>query len=120
MMTKISDIPFSHYQPGKFGYLTKESFAIDIWKTLTLPENLVLMIRATQENKPAIHYLLETIETDFGEYLGSKNYPADDVGVFINNMIKQLMKLMGYEHIACGICPTARYIKSSGLYTNQL
>jgi hypothetical protein len=79
-----------------------------------------LMIQAASENKPAIQYLVKNIENKFDYYLNSKNYPDGEIEILINNMIKQIMISMGYEHIACGFIREAQYIKSSGIYSKSL
>jgi hypothetical protein len=116
----MKDIPilhFSSYKPGRLEYLSVEPFVKELWEHLTNSERIHSMIKATSENKPAIAYLLAEIEERFGLHLSSKKYPEEDVGVLINNIIKHIMEQMGYEHIACGLFPTARYINSSGLYS---
>lgn len=119
-MTNTSTLHFSKYIPGKFEYLMKEPFTQELWNQLTNHVNMQLMIQAASENKPAIQYLLKNIENEFDNYLSSNNYPDGEVEVLINNMIKQIMMSMGYEHIACGFIREARYIKSSGIYSKSL
>jgi hypothetical protein len=116
----MKDIPilqFSSYKPDKLEYLLVEPFAKELWEYLTNKSTINLMIKATSENKPAISYLLADIEERFDFHLGSKKYPEEDVGILVNNIIKHVMEQMGYEHVACGLFPTARYINSSGLYS---
>ncbi|NLE01490.1 MAG: hypothetical protein GX640_16610 [Fibrobacter sp.] len=90
-------------------------FASEIWDFLATEENIALMISSTEEKKAAITKLVEKIEEKFEGPLSSKEYPQDEIGVFINNMIKQIMEHLGYSHIGCGLCP-GKYIRASGLY----
>jgi hypothetical protein len=116
----MKDIPilqFSNYKPGRLEYLLVEPFTKELWNHLTNNDRIHLMIKATSENKPAISYLLAEIEDRFDFHLGSKKYPEEDVGILVNNIIKHIMEQMGYEHVACGLFPTARFINSSGLYS---
>lgn len=109
-------IDFKDYKPGRFEYLTKYPFARSIWDFLTTSDSLDLMVKAVTENKPAIFYLIDKIESDFGTWLISKEFPGDDVCVLVNNMILQLLESRGYEHFSCGLMPFAKFIKSSGVY----
>lgn len=105
-----------NYRPGRFEYLMKESFVRELWTYLTGSGSIRAMIAATKRGEPAILPLAGHIEKQYGEQLTSSMYPEDDVVVLVNNMIKQIMELHGYEHAACGICRTTSIIKSSGIY----
>ena len=118
-MTDIPILQFASYNPGKLSYLLKEPFTKELWEHLTDKNRIHLMIKATNENKPAISYLLNEIEERFSLHLGSKQFPEEDVGILVNNIIKHIMEQMGFGHIACGLIPTARFINSSGLYALQ-
>jgi hypothetical protein len=107
------------YEPGRFQYLWEKDFSSDIWKFLTSESSIQSMINATSQGKAAITDLLYDIEIKFGEQLNSSDYSGDDVAVFINNMIKQIMLHRGYEHIGCGLCSQAKFFNSSGLYKKQ-
>ena len=109
-------IAITNYKPGRFFYLEKEPFFSDLWKYLACDERIDQMISAINQNKPAISLFLTELETIFGKYLASKKYPHEDICVLANNMMKQILAIKGYEHVACGICPTAKYIKQSGMY----
>lgn len=109
----------STYKPGKFQYLMAEPFAEKLWGFLANKTSINLMVKAVMENKPAIYYLLETIEQSFDEQFTSQNFDLDEIAVFVNNMIKQIMELSGYSNTACGICRNARFIKSSGMYVKK-
>ncbi len=113
-------IDFEDYKPGRFEYLTKYPFARSIWDFLITNDSINLMSKAVSDNKPAIFYLLEKIESDFGTWLSSKEFPGDDVCVLVNNMILQIMESRGYEHFSCGLMPSAKYIKSSGVYREKV
>jgi hypothetical protein len=116
MRIQSEQIPISRYTPGRFAYLMNQPFVPEIWALLASKENISLMINATQDGKPAIFPLLREIESRFEGPLSSPDFPPEDVGVLVNNMILQIMKLHGYEHLACGICREAKWIKSSGVY----
>lgn len=119
MITEIPLLPFSSYIGGHFEYLLKEPFAEQIWIYFTKKENIQLMLDAVQEKKPPLLHHLEYIETNYEQYIKSDEFPGDDVVVMINNMIKQIMEKLGYEHIACGMLRHAKYIKLSGVYTKK-
>ena len=112
-------LTISDYKAGRFTYIMKDDWAIELWDFLSNPEQIISMITATNENKPAIFPLLSRIEKQFRPYLQSSKYNEDDAVVFVNNMIKQIMEYQGYEHSACGLCPQADIIKVSGLYRRQ-
>jgi len=112
----MKKIAFCSYSPGRFAYLMDEPFAKQVWEYLSDDKQVYRMIAATEKNIPAIQPLLPEIETRFGEYLSSPEFPGDDVMVMVNNMIKQLLEMRGYEHFACGICRDCTHFKSSGLY----
>lgn len=105
------------YQPGRFSYLMKEDFTNDLWGFLSNKIQINKMIKATKEGLPAIKHFLDDLENQFQDYLESEKYPAEEVAIFANNMIKHIMENYGYIHSACGICPTAKYVKTSGIYT---
>ncbi len=104
------------YRPGRFAYLMNDSFVGELWAYLTRPESIRAMIAATRKRKPAIMPLAEEIEERFEEELTSSAYPDDDVVVLVNNMIKQILNMHGYEHAACGICHGTSIIRSSGIF----
>ncbi len=104
------------YRPGRFAYLMNESFVGELWAYLTRPESIQAMIEATGERKPAIMPIAGEIEERFKDELTSSAYPDDDVVVLVNNMIKQILDLHGYEHAACGICHGTSIIRSSGVF----
>ncbi len=106
----------SHYKPGRFEYLMKEPFAEELWHFLSDEMHIALMLRATGEGLPAIEYILDELEERFEECLKSEEYPEEEVGVFANNMIKQIMEYHGYAYSACGFCPSSRFINMSGVY----
>lgn len=108
------------YQPGRFEYLMKDPLTIEIWNFLKTSNNINLMIKATDLNKAAIDFLLSEIESLFGKFLNSSSEPDDNRPVMINNMIKQIMNQLGYEHTGCTLLPNARYIKASGMYKKNL
>jgi hypothetical protein len=120
MVTEFPELPFTSYIGGHFEYLLKEPFAEEIWTYFTKSENLQKMLDAVHEKKPPLWYHLEYIETHYGGYIESDTFPDDDVEVMINNMIKQIMERLGYEHIACGMLRHAKYIKLSGVYVKKV
>jgi len=119
MITELPVLQFSSYVGGHFEYLLTEPFAKEIWNYFTKSENMRLMLDAVNNKKPALWYHLEYIEANYGRYIESNDFPDDDVQVMINNMIKQIMEKLGYEHIACGMLRHAKYIKLSGVYTKK-
>lgn len=112
----IPTLPFSTYQGGRFEYLLTEPFTKELWEFLADKDSIYHMVSAVNEGKPAIWPLLDEIESRFGRYITSEDFPDDDVEIMINNMIKQIMECTGYEHVACGMLRHARYIKLSGVY----
>jgi hypothetical protein len=119
MIKELPVLPFTSYTGGHFEYLLKEPFAKEIWDYFTKSKNMELMLDAVREKKPALWYHLEYIETNYGRYIESDDFPDDDVQVMINNMIKQIMEKLGYEHIACGMLHHAKFIKLSGVYSKK-
>jgi hypothetical protein len=109
-------IDIKHYKPGRFEYLIGNTWAIDLWNFLTAQEHIQAMETAISAGKPAIEPLLFDIEARFEKPLVSKEYHDDDVCVLVNNMIKQILGMRGYELISCGLCPQGRFIKQSGMY----
>jgi hypothetical protein len=104
-----------HYIPGRFAELFEQPFAKELWSYLTEPLQVQAMAAAIDAGKPAIEPLLAYIENRFESPLASSDYPPDDVGILVNNMIKQIMEAQGYEHCACGLC-RGRFIRQSGVY----
>ena len=109
----------SLYNPGRFAYLMEKPFAKELWAYLTDEKRLKLMLSATEKGKPAIEFFLSELESKFEEPLTSPEYPEEEVSVLVNNMIKQIMVMKGFEHLACGICRHGRFFQSSGLYTKK-
>lgn len=105
-----------HYKPGRFEYLMKDPYVIELWSFLSDEEQIGKMLRATEKELPAIEYFLDELEERFDEYLKSDKYRDDDAIVLVNNMIKQIMEHHGYVHAACGVCSSAKYIINSGVY----
>ena len=69
---------------------------------------------------PAIEPLLSDIESRFEESLASSEYPDEEIAVLVNNMIKQILEMRGFEHMACWLCRQGRYFKSSGVYRKRI
>lgn len=113
-MTDIKD-----YIPGRFGYLMEKPFARNLWNFLADETRIKLMISASESNKPAIEPFLADLESHFEDPLSSPDYPDEEISVFANNMIKQILERNGYEYVGCSRC-RGRYIKSSGLYQKQI
>jgi hypothetical protein len=78
------------------------------------------MLDASDRGRPAIEPLRAEMESLFGDLLASPEYPDEEIATFINNMIKHILEESGYEWIACGRCPGARSIKSSGVFRKRL
>jgi hypothetical protein len=108
--------PFSAYIPGRFASLAREHFAREMWHFLADDDTIRIMIQAASENLPPIKPLLEIIESRWAEILGDSAFAESEVDVFVNNQIKQIMELCGYENIGCRKIPEARFIRLSGLY----
>jgi len=115
----LPELPFSTYHGERFDYLLKEPFARELWEYLADTTHLSQMVDAVDKGKPALWPLLADIEEKFGAFITSDTFPADDVEVMVNNMIKQIMERVGFEHVACGMLPHARYIKLSGVYKKR-
>ncbi len=115
-LVKSKKIDISEYVPGRFAYLMGESFALEAWDYLSEPSRVERMIHATRRGAPAIEPLLQELETEFAHVLKSESYPPQEITVFFNNMIKQLMEMHGFVHAACGLCPGGRYFRSSGMF----
>lgn len=107
------------YQPGRFEYLMKEPFTVELWNYLKTEQSIESMISSTKQKKPAIDLLLSELESSFGEFLDSGKCFNDDSVVMVNNMIKQIMDQLGFEHKGCSLYPEARYVKSSGIYEKR-
>ncbi len=112
-------IDIKNYTPGRFAYLINKPFAQKMWRFLAADNRVELMLSATAAGKPAVEPFLDELESLFGEHLDSPDYPDEEIHVLANNMIKQIMELKGYEHLACGLCPQGRFIKISGLYQKK-
>lgn len=107
------------YQPGRFEYLMNEPFAVEIWNYLKTERIIELMINSTKQKRPAVDLFLSELESSYGEFLNSGKGINDDPIVMVNNMIKQIMDQLGYEHKGCSLYPEARYIKSSGIFEKR-
>jgi hypothetical protein len=107
------------YKPGRFAYLMNLPFARELWGFLADDSRVQKMLFASNKGKPAIEPLLSEIENRFEEPLASKDYPGEEIAVFINNMIRQVLEMSGYELLACAKIPAGRYIKSSGLFCKR-
>ena len=112
-------IDINKYKPGRFAYLLEEPFAEDLWNFLACDKRINLMILAIKEGKPAIEPFLSELESKFDKFFSSTDYPDEEICILANNMIKQLLEMKGYEHVACGICHHGKYFKSSGLYQKK-
>lgn len=107
------------YTPGRFAYLMDKPFVRELWEYVADDGRVQRMITASAEGRPAIVPLLEDIETRFEKHLASKEYPDEEIATLVNNMIRQVLEMSGFELVACGRCPSARYIKSSGLFMKR-
>ncbi len=107
-----------HYKPGRFAYLFEKQFGSKLWEFLSSPQQVQLMLEAVEQGRPAILPLLHIIEDEYEEHLSSSEYPQEEVAVFINNMVKQILESKGHEHIGCGLC-RGQYIKVSGMYRHK-
>jgi len=94
----------------------EQPFAAELWHFLTARKQISGMASATAHGKPAIVPLIDEIESKFGTHFESPEFPHEEVMVFINNMIKQIMELSGYKYVGCGIIRGSRYFKNSGVY----
>jgi hypothetical protein len=108
-----------NYKAGRFAYLMEKPFAKELWEYVASEKNVSAMLVAADSGKPAIEPLLADIESRFGPLLASAEYPDEEIEVFINNMIRQLCELSGYELVACGLVRSGKYIKSSGLFKKR-
>jgi hypothetical protein len=108
-----------NYKAGRFAYLMEKPFAKELWEYVASEKNVSAMLVAADSGKPAIEPLLADIESRFGPLLASAEYPDEEIEVFINNMIRQLCELSGYELVACGLVRNSKYIKSSGLFKKR-
>jgi hypothetical protein len=104
------------YSSGRFSAILERPFAHHIWQFLTAEHSIAALESSTLSGRAAILPLLSEIETQWAAELASPDFPPEDVGVMVNNMIKQIMEQLGYRHIGCGQCHGARYIRQSGLY----
>jgi hypothetical protein len=104
------------YDPGRFTYLMDRPFARDLWEFLADDTRVQSMLGAANKGRPAIEPLLSDIESRFEECLSSPEFPDEEIAVFVNNMVKRILEMSGYELVACARIPAARYIKSSGLF----
>lgn len=95
------------------------SFARNAWAMIANETAIELMKDAAEQNRASILPLLPQIETTFASELTSGEFADDDAQVLINNMIKQVMEMHGYEHLACGLCPGAKIFRSSGVYRKK-
>ena len=93
-----------------------EKFAQDMWRFIADETSIAAMLDAAAKGHPAIWPLLDTLESRFEKQLLSNKYPRDEICVLANNMIKQIMEHLGYEHCACGLCRNRRFFRSSGVY----
>jgi hypothetical protein len=106
----------NQYLPGRFAHYSDKPFFNELWQFLTDPKNVSKMVDSTMKGKPAIEALLPSIESRFEEYLTSTEYPKEEIGVLVNNMIKQFFEFNDYKHIGCGKCCHGRFIKNSGIF----
>jgi hypothetical protein len=119
-MTVQPMLDMRHYKPGRFAYLMEKPFVKELWHFLTDENRVELMFSASQAVKPAIGPFLADLESRFGGFLSSPEYPKEEICVLVNNMIKQILEIQGFEHIACGLCRQGRYFKSSGVYRKRI
>lgn len=112
-------IPIKNYTPGRFAYLMDKPFTQALWNFLTDENRIQLMVSATEFKKPAIELFLAALESQFEEPLSSPDYPDEEIAVFANNMIKQILERAGYEHVGCGRCK-GRFFKVSGLFQKKV
>lgn len=116
---KRRPLDITRYNPGRFAYLMHEPFATFAWEYFSAPAQIDRMIDATEGGQPAIEPLLEEVESRFSEQLSSTHYPGEEIAIFFNNMIKQIMEMYDFEHAACGLCRGARFFRSSGFYRKK-
>lgn len=112
-------IDISNYKAGRFADLMEKPFSQKLWGFLADKEQTDKMFLATKQGLPAIEFFLKELEVQFEEHLKSELYPEEEIAVFANNMIKQIMQYHGYIYTACGLCPEGKYIKMSGVYAVQ-
>jgi hypothetical protein len=108
------------YSPGRFGPLMQLPLARDLWDFLADDGRVRLMLDASDRGRPAIEPLRIETESRFGDVLSSPEYPREEIATFINNMVKHILEASGYEFVACFMSPSARYIKSSGLFRKRV
>ena len=113
-------IDIKYYEPGRFSYLMAKPFVQELWNFLSNESRVKRMISASQDVKPAIWPFLADLESRFGEFFSSSEYPKEEICVLANNMIKQILEMQGFEHFACGLCRQGRYFKSSGVYRKRI
>jgi hypothetical protein len=94
----------------------EQPFAAELWHFLTSHKQISGMASATALGKPAIVPLLDEIASRFGAQCESPEFPPEEVTVFINNMIKQIMERSGYKYVGCGIIRGSRHFKNSGVF----
>jgi hypothetical protein len=111
--------PFTAYHPGRFSGLAGQPFARELWHYLADDETINTMVASAESGKPPILPLLDTIESRWETVLSNPLYAEQEIDVFINNQIKQIMELTGFENTGCSRIPDARFISLSGIYQKK-
>jgi hypothetical protein len=87
-----------------------------LWEFLADENQINAMIASVEAGLPAIKPLLEVVESLMAPVFSNSRFAGSEIDVFINNQVKQIMELCGYENCACGMLREARFVKMSGMY----
>ncbi len=109
--------PFELYAPSeRFAPHVDLTLAKEMWQCVSRQESIDRMTAAINEGKPAVTYMDAELHERFSETLKDHGELEPELRILCMNMMKQLLEHLGYEHVACAICPTGEFVRSAGIF----
>lgn len=116
----MEQYPFSLYRPSeRFEELAKTDLALEMWHCVSSPDAIERMLRAINEQKPAVTYMDSELHKQFSERILAMHEDEEELRVLCMNMSKQLLEHLGYEHVGCALFGQGEFVKSAGIFQKK-
>ncbi len=110
-------LPFSLYKPSeRFAQLAQSELASDMWHCITQPSTVEKIIHAVEKGEPPVAPIDSDLHRSFSERIVDSSEDEDELRTLCMNMMKQLLKHLGYEHVGCALRSSGEFVKSAGIF----
>jgi hypothetical protein len=110
-----STYPLSRFDASSFKDLSGDVFVAQLWDFLTSPHIITTMEEGCAHNQAPIEPLIPLLQQHFGTAFDTPPNGERYKSLCLN-MIRQVLQLQGYEHVACKLIPGGAFVTSAGLF----